>query len=55
MENRAGYKKTELGWIPESWEVVKFGDIVNLGKNKINPRDNSNCQCIELEHIRPVP
>ena len=24
-ENRPGYKKTKVGWIPEEWEVLKFG------------------------------
>ncbi len=26
-ENRKGYKKTKLGWIPEDWEVVKLSSI----------------------------
>ena len=26
-ENKKGYKKTKLGWIPEDWDVVKFKDI----------------------------
>ena len=26
MEARAGYKKTKLGWIPDSWEAVKLPD-----------------------------
>lgn len=25
-EKREGYKKTELGWLPEDWEVVKLGE-----------------------------
>ena len=29
-ENRAGYKKTKLGWIPEEWEVVRFGDVSDI-------------------------
>lgn len=28
-ENKKGYKKTKLGWIPEDWEVVKIRDIVD--------------------------
>ena len=27
---REGYKKTEVGIIPEDWEVKKIGDIVNI-------------------------
>ncbi len=26
--NRNGFKMTEIGWLPEEWEVVKLGDIV---------------------------
>jgi len=28
-ENRPGYKKTKVGWIPEEWDVVKFGSYIN--------------------------
>lgn len=28
-ENKKGYKKTKLGWIPEEWEIVKIRDIVD--------------------------
>tara|TARA_R100000306_G_scaffold31380_2_gene33486 strand:+ start:4327 stop:5631 length:1305 start_codon:yes stop_codon:yes gene_type:complete len=27
MEERSGYKKTKLGWLPKEWEVVKLKDI----------------------------
>ena len=27
-KNRLGYKKTKVGWIPEEWECVPFGDII---------------------------
>lgn len=26
-ENKKGYKKTKLGWIPEDWEIYKLGDF----------------------------
>lgn len=26
-ENRPGYKKTKVGWIPEEWECVPFGTV----------------------------
>ena len=26
-ENKKGYKKTKLGWIPEDWEIYKIGDF----------------------------
>ncbi|MDR7666607.1 restriction endonuclease subunit S, partial [Methanosarcina sp. Z-7115] len=40
-----GYKKTELGVIPEEWEVVKFGDyfIFEYGKSLVKKdRDNGS-------------
>ena len=51
MEAREGYKKTKIGWIPEDWSIVKFEDVVELGKSKVSPNDNENIRCIELEHI----
>ena len=27
-ENKKGYKKTKLGWIPEDWDVIKLGAII---------------------------
>ena len=32
-ENRPGYKKTKVGWIPEEWECVRIKNIA-----QINPR-----------------
>lgn len=26
-ENKKGYKKTKLGWIPEDWEMVRFDEL----------------------------
>lgn len=34
-ENKAGYKKTKLGWIPEEWNVETLGNIGEL-KNGIS-------------------
>jgi len=33
-ENRRGYKRTEVGWIPEEWDCPKFGTVfdIQLGK-----------------------
>ena len=28
IKNKKGYKKTKLGWIPEDWEVIKLGSII---------------------------
>lgn len=32
MEVRKGYKQTEVGMIPEDWEVKQFGEVVNYIK-----------------------
>ena len=29
-ENKKGYKKTKLGWIPEDWEVVKLNELFDF-------------------------
>lgn len=29
-ENKKGYKKTKLGWIPEDWEVAKLFELFNF-------------------------
>ena len=33
-ENRPGYKKTKVGWIPDEWEVLPAGEVfdIQLGK-----------------------
>ncbi|PHI19249.1 hypothetical protein CEQ90_13635 [Lewinellaceae bacterium SD302] len=30
-ENRPGYRKTKLGWLPEEWEVVRLEKITTIG------------------------
>lgn len=32
MANKTGYKKTELGWIPDEWEVKKLGNVVKFSQ-----------------------
>ena len=47
-----GYKVTEVGVIPDDWEVKKLGEIVAIRKQKIDPKKVlSQPFCIELEHI----
>ena len=29
-ENKKGYKKTKLGWIPEDWEVINIGNMFSI-------------------------
>lgn len=40
-ENKKGYKKTKLGWIPEEWEVVKLGGIATEIKDKVGARQRT--------------
>ena len=50
-----GYKLTELGLIPEGWQVIPFGLVATLRKTKIDTRTTSVTSeqifCVELEHI----
>lgn len=41
MEQREGYKKTKIGWIPEDWDAVKLGKITNKVGSGITPRGGS--------------
>ena len=41
---REGYKKTEVGIIPEDWEVKKIGDIVNIKSDGK----------VDLEHLKSL-
>ncbi len=38
---RAGYKRTEVGVIPEEWEVRKLGEIAEIKGGKRIPKDRS--------------
>lgn len=38
-ENKKGYKKTELGWIPEDWEIVKSGKLFHNYSKKNNKQE----------------
>lgn len=52
MEVKAGYKQTEVGKIPEDWEVKSFGEVSFLRKERIDPKRTGLKEfCIELEHI----
>ena len=49
---RPGYKQTEVGVIPEDWEVVRFGEIASPRKQRIDPKKSGLQEfCVELEHI----
>ena len=38
-ENKKGYKKTKLGWIPEEWDLLKLGDFFTLTSGITKPDD----------------
>ena len=44
-------KQTEIGEIPESWEVVQLKEIANLRRENVKPADNQNLNFVGLEHI----
>lgn len=47
-----GYKRTEVGVIPEDWEIKRLGDITSIRNQKTSPSDvDPNTLCVELEHI----
>jgi type I restriction enzyme S subunit len=47
-----GYKQTEVGVIPEDWEIKCFGEIAQPRKERIDPRRTGPQEfCVELEHI----
>ena len=34
-EERTGYKKTKLGWIPEDWQIEKLGKLGTFANEKL--------------------
>ena len=54
MEVRAGYKKTEIGVIPDDWEVKKLGEILQstqLGGNYPNTEIETNSPLIKMGNL----
>ncbi|HFG1932301.1 TPA: restriction endonuclease subunit S [Vibrio cholerae] len=49
---KKGYKPSELGEIPEDWEVEPFSKLAKPDNARVNPKvDGGGDFCIELEHI----
>ncbi len=46
-----GYKQTELGLIPEDWEIRLFSQTFNIYPNNTYPRDCMNNSCGEVCNI----
>ena len=44
-------KQTEIGEIPESWEVVQLREIASLRRENINPKASLDLNYVGLEHI----
>ena len=42
MELRAGYKNTEVGVIPEDWEVGALGDLASIERGKFSARPRND-------------
>ncbi len=52
FEVKPGNKQTEVGLIPEDWEVKPFQQICILKNERVNPKLTvGGHNCIELEHI----
>lgn len=57
VAKKSGESASNLGpksdrWeIPSDWDVVEFGEFVELGKSKYLPTELESRKCLELEHI----
>ena len=54
MKQNTTYKQTELGLIPEDWEVKKLGEILkeySLGGNYENNSEESGIPLIKTKYI----
>jgi len=41
-----GFKMTEIGVLPEEWEVVRLGEIAEVKYGKANPKDSGQIPVI---------
>lgn len=49
---KSKYTQTDIGLIPENWNVVRFGELCTPSKARFNPRtQHESYKCIELEHL----
>ena len=51
MNNSNGFKMTEIGQLPEDWEVRRLGDMANQRKESITPVGDGKTKYVGLEHI----
>jgi type I restriction enzyme S subunit len=45
------YKQTEIGRIPEEWEVTRLGDISHQRNESVQPEQKRNDKFVGLEHL----
>ncbi|MCL0050614.1 restriction endonuclease subunit S [Dehalococcoidia bacterium] len=52
-ETKVGLKQTEIGLIPEEWEVVRLGEVCEMDSNQVLPNtaDAKQLPYVGLEHI----
>ncbi len=53
-ENRPGYKKTKVGWIPDDWETVRLDSIIakkKLGANYPSSESETGLPLIKMGNI----
>jgi len=53
-ENRPGYKKTKVGWVPEDWDVKALGSLGSFSKGKgisNNEKKETGVPCITYGDI----
>jgi len=51
-KNSINLKETEIGLVPEEWDVVRLGDVAEQRKETTNPGDG-DWKYVGLEHIDP--
>ena len=50
METKEGYKKTKIGWVPDDWGIVKFGEVSNNFDSKRVPIKAGDRQGLQGEY-----
>ena len=49
---KPGYKQTDLGVLPEEWEVVELKEFAEISRTHFNPLTSTReLPCIDLEHL----
>ena len=51
MKSETKFKETEIGKVPEEWNVKEIGDVCHLVRNSFSPSKEDSRAYIGLEHI----